>query len=193
MSYMSFVAGGDLSGGIKYAVGEMSDTRRQTRPAQYPSLPAFGTWSSELTAKQTNPTMLQWTWVPGCIVQHLSTTLVVQVEHRSVVCLCVCVWTQTFERNDLLSRYLANWFIPTLSESKFETNSHCLIFNPQYTTCRLCGIIIGSGRFISCTLGRIYCRQDHLRVYTYYYYYYHCYYCCCYYTRLTTPFPGQPG
>jgi len=28
MSYMSFVAGGELSGGIKHAVGEMSDTRR---------------------------------------------------------------------------------------------------------------------------------------------------------------------
>jgi len=27
MSYMSFVAGGELSGGIKYAVGEMPDTR----------------------------------------------------------------------------------------------------------------------------------------------------------------------
>ena len=32
MSYMSFVAGGDLSGGIKYAVGEMSDTHTHTGP-----------------------------------------------------------------------------------------------------------------------------------------------------------------
>jgi len=33
MSYMSFVAGGDLSGGIKYVVGEMSDTCRRRRAA----------------------------------------------------------------------------------------------------------------------------------------------------------------
>jgi len=35
----------------------------------------------------------------------------------TVRCVCVCVWAITFERNDVLRRYLERWFTLTLFRS----------------------------------------------------------------------------
>ena len=41
-----------------------------------------------------------------------------------LLCVCLCVWTITSELNDIWPRYLARWFILTLSRSSLKGQGH---------------------------------------------------------------------
>jgi len=66
-------------------------------------------------------------------------TLVVQ-EEQSVRCVCLCVWSITDELEDLWPKYLAKWFILTLS----QLSSKVKVIGLKFTV--TAGITLLSGR-----------------------------------------------
>jgi len=78
----------------------------------------------------------------------LQTTLVVQVGKQSIGYVDMFVWTDTFELNDNWPRFLARWFILTLSRSSLKVKvkvhgrmrkqdlSNCWDARPWRSECR---------------------------------------------------------